>query len=122
MSLEILDFQAPIKKDGAFILTCNNVSKEVLAQKVADFFSSEGYKLEGGLPSSGVYGKGSTFWRILFGAFVKRYKFAVQIESKADGQMQLLLTKEMSGISGGIWGYSQMNNEHQRLANLMRNI
>ena len=122
MSLEILDFQAPTKKDGAYILIYNNISKDELAKKVADFFASEGYKLEGGLPSSGVYGKGSTFWRILFGAFVKRYKFAVQIETNADGKTQLYFTKEMSGISGGIWGYNQMKNEHERLANLIKNI
>jgi hypothetical protein len=119
MALDILDFQAPTKKDGAYVLTYNNISKDELAQKIAKFFAKEGYKLEGGLPAAGIYGKGSTFWRILFGAFVKRYKFAVQIQTNANGQTELYLTKEMSGISGGIWGYNQMKNEHERLANVL---
>lgn len=123
MSLEILDYQEPEKHpSGALVVTYTRITKDELGAKIADFFTREGYKLEAGLPTSGVYGKGSTFWRILFGAFVKRYKFAVQIKEVAEGQMQLLLTKEMSGISGGIWGLNQMKTEHKRLANELRKL
>jgi hypothetical protein len=123
MSLDILDYEAPKQKDGAYIFTYQNITKEELANRVDAFFiQQEGYRLEGGAKGSAIYGKGSTFWRILFGAFVKRYKFSIQVKALENGNVSLQLNKEMSGISGGVWGWSQMNKEHIRVAEALKKL
>jgi hypothetical protein len=123
MSLDILDYEAPKQKDGAYIFTYQNTTKEELADAVDAFFiRQQGYRLEGGVKGSAIYGKGSTFLRILLGAFVKRYKFSIQIKNTDDGKVSLQLNKEMSGISGGLWGWSQMNKEHIRVAEALKKL
>jgi len=48
-------------------------SVEETTHNVSKFFEAEGYKLESGSSTDGVYGTGSNLMRVLFGAFAKRY-------------------------------------------------
>ena len=83
---------------------------------------SEGYKLSEGGGANAVYEKGNRTMRILFGAFVKYYKFAVQVKEAEGGAVQLRVTKHSSGMSGGLIGVGQVKNELKRLALAMQNL
>lgn len=85
-----------------------------VADRVASYFAKEGYRLESGTATDGHYGIGNNFLRILFGAFVKRYKFHVQISAEGD-KSRLSIDKGMSGAMGGAIGYSKMKKELTRI-------
>ena len=79
-----------------------------------DFFLAEGYRLESGDVRDGTYGIGNNVLRLLFGAFVKRYKFKVQVVAVGDGS-NVLVSKGMSGVMGGAIGYAKMKKELVRI-------
>jgi len=84
------------------------------AQAVETFFLAEGYRLEAGEPHDAVYGIGNNVLRILFGAFIKRYKFKVQVLPSGNGS-SISVVKGMSGAMGGAIGYSKMKKELARV-------
>ena len=86
-----------------------------LADAVKNMFISEGYKLEEGTDSNGIYGKGSSGMRIILGGFAERYKFSIKITTE-DAMQRLEFSLGMSGLSGGALGKSKTENEFQRLA------
>lgn len=88
---------------------------QAIAGMVHQFFTGEKYKLELGETSNGFYGYGNDTLRILFGAFVKRFRFQTKIETAATGEIILRISKGMSGAMGGAIGYSQMNKETVRI-------
>ena len=96
------------------IVFFENAPPETVANEVREFFESEGYRLEKGEPACGLYGTGSTALRILFGAFVKRFKFNVDVQP-GENYTELSIIKAMTGISGGVLGYSKMNKELDRI-------
>lgn len=85
-----------------------------VADRVAEFFQTEGYRLEKGTPQNGYYGKGNWILRILLGAFIKRYRFSVQILTAGEA-CRVTIDKGMSGVSGGVIGYSAMKKELARV-------
>ena len=112
----LVTFEA--RKDGGAICF-PNVSADALSADIAAFFHQQGYKLEGGTPTNGVYGQGSDLMRILFGAFARRYKFSVAVQPSGDN-LWLNLGKGMSGAMGGVIGYSAMTKETNRLFEAMK--
>ena len=80
------------------------------------FFKSEGYRLEDGIPSDGSYGIGNNLLRIIFGAFVKRYRFKVNVMQSGAGCF-VYVEKGMSGVMGGAIGYAKMKKELGRIRN-----
>ncbi|MCK4668007.1 hypothetical protein KAU33_14730 [Candidatus Dependentiae bacterium] len=96
------------------VYSYQNVPTNVLAQKLEIFFNGKKYKLEEGTIEKGVYGIGNPILRIILGAFIKRYKFNFSI-TESSGKTTLEFSKGMTGAMGGVIGYSQMNNEFQRL-------
>jgi hypothetical protein len=94
------------KYEGTDIATLTKYVQETLA--------SIGYKLVEGGGTNAVYEKGNRTMRILFGAFVKYYKFMVQMQ-EANSAIELRITKHSSGISGGLIGISQVKKELARL-------
>ena len=84
------------------------------AVAIESFFQSEGYRLEDGDSQNGVYGIGNNFLRILFGAFVKRFKFKVRISAAGSGSA-VTVEKGMSGAMGGVIGYAKMKKELERV-------
>lgn len=105
-------------EDG-LTLTFGAVDSNALAEDIHGFFTAQGYRLEGGTPFNAVYGTGNDVLRILFGAFVKRYKFTV-IVRQVPGGMSLTFQKGMSGAMGGVIGYSKMKKETARISQSLR--
>ena len=115
--------EARPRADGTYVFAFPQFTKDELARRVDDFFiKKEGYRLEAGEVGTAIYGIGSTFWRILFGVFAKRYRFSVRITQGEDGGAQLTFAKEMTGISGGIFGMRSLNKEFARIASLLFRI
>ena len=89
------------------------------ATAVDQFFRGEGYRLEDGEPSDGHYGIGNNLLRIIFGAFIKRYKFKVNIVPSGNG-CAVYIEKGMSGVMGGAIGYAKMKKELGRIREGLR--
>ncbi|HOK37704.1 MAG: hypothetical protein WHW07_00075 [Bacteroidales bacterium] len=87
-----------------FIFECESVQS--LANHVSETFIKRGYKLKDGNSFDGSYEKGDRILRLLFGAFVKYFKFKIKIENN-----KLHIHKESSGMSGGLIGMNQVNKE-----------
>ncbi|MDX1630115.1 MAG: hypothetical protein R3345_15505, partial [Fulvivirga sp.] len=88
-------------------------------EKLQQFLLKQGYKLEGGTPKAGTYGKGSKTLRILFGAFVKRFTWGIKVKDK-DDKTYLVFSKDEKGYWGGVIGVSQVKTEFKRLTNILR--
>ena len=105
--------------DGANYLFETDIN--TLANYVHEFFKAEGYELQEGNVLNGGYLKGSLANRVMFGGFAQRFKFNVSISDK-DGMAYLVLSKGMSGFSGGLIGVGKMNNETDRLRMKLYNV
>lgn len=105
-----------------FVHEYSGTDMSTLIRKVEDMMAGAGYKHIEGAGTNSVYEKGNRIMRILFGAFVKYFKFAVQLKQDENGAHELKVTKHSSGISGGLIGISQVKKELKRLAELMRDV
>lgn len=103
-------------QDQWFIQCQQNV--EATSYQVANIFADEGYRLETGSPVDGMYGIGNNVLRIIFGAFIKRFRFHVTVSPIAGGSI-VRIEKGMSGAMGGAIGYSKMKKELQRIRELV---
>ena len=92
---------------------------EDTASAVEQFFLVEGYRLEDGNPQDAIYGIGSNVLRILFGAFVKRFRFKVKVVAEGSG-CRVFVEKGMSGAMGGAIGYAKMKKELARVRDGVR--
>lgn len=104
-----------------FIHKYEGTDTATLLKNIEETLSANGYKLVEGGGTNAVYEKGNRTMRILFGAFVKYYKFMVQLQ-EADSSLDLRITKHSSGMSGGLIGVSQVKKELARLGELMKDI
>ncbi|MGM5630394.1 hypothetical protein O2K51_05780 [Apibacter raozihei] len=69
-----------------------------------------------------VYVKGDRVLRLLFGAFVKYFKFKVLIKPEGENTYSVAVSSVSSGFSGGVIGVSQIRTETQKLEKLFQNI
>lgn len=129
MSEEVLDQEmsagaaAPtqdvvIEKNQA-VYHFNGIDKEALADKVGEYLTGKGYRLEEGTKFMGKYGKGSKIGRILLGAFIKRFCWEIRVE-QVDNVSRLVLIKDAKGVAGGIIGVNQVNNEYKTLTESLK--
>lgn len=109
-------------KPDFFINVYAGISKNEFDQHVNDLLIKDGYKLNEGNPGDGVYSKGNRTMRILFGAFVKYYKFNIKSEEANDSDLKLTVVKTSSGMSGGVIGVNQVKQELIRLAGVFTAI
>lgn len=107
-------------QEGASYLFQNTDSSH-LATAVGSFFAGEGYKLEKGTPEDGAYGKGSGARRIMFGGLAKRYKFRVKISPESE-MVRLKISSGMSGVSGGVMGYTALKKEFARITEKIKSL
>lgn len=91
-----------------------HLDTDATAAAVEGYFLSEGYRLEDGNAYDAVYGIGNNLMRILFGAFVKRFKFKVRVLEGGAGSF-VTVEKGMSGMMGGAIGYAKMKKELARV-------
>jgi hypothetical protein len=101
------------------IYVFKNTNKEDLGGKIKEYLSKQGYKVEQGVPTSAVYGKGSKVMRILFGAFVKRFEWKVDI-AEINDSTGLTFTKNSKGYMGGVIGVQQVKKEYSRLTGVLK--
>lgn len=72
--------------------------------------------------SGGVFEKGSRTMRILFGAFCKYFKFRVSVEPYSETEVKVTVSKETTGMSGGLIGMNQVKNEFARMSQAYKTI
>lgn len=109
--------------DGATVLSVySGVSAEDLAGLVNKKLIGAGYSISQGNPSDAIYEKGNRVMRLLFGAFVKYFKFGVRIEDAGNGQLKVRVHKLTSGMSGGLIGMGQVKTELKRIAGDLASI
>jgi hypothetical protein len=110
-------FVSTESNDGStFVNVYSGISAEDLAMKVSQKLTAFGYSIKEGRPGDAVYEKGNRWLRILFGAFVKYFKFGVRVEDGGNGSLKVRVHKLTSGMSGGLIGMGQVKNELKRLA------
>ena len=103
-----------LEKNKGIHLEFHSVDPAVLAREVEQFFLGQRYRVEGGDQWKTIYGRGSNVLRLLFGAFVKRFRFESHVYQ--DGPLVTLeVTKGMSGAAGGALGHRSMTKETQRI-------
>jgi hypothetical protein len=109
--------------DGATILhVYSGISAEELAAQVNKKLVASGYSLNQGNPSDAIYEKGNRVMRLLFGAFVKYFKWGVRVEDGGNGTWKVRVHKLTSGMSGGLIGIGQVKTELKRLAQELSQI
>jgi len=105
----------------SFIHIYSGISKDGLDDMINHAFIASGYRLIIGEKGNGTYEKGNKTMRILFGAFVKYFKF--QVLTYVDGpNFKVQVIKGSSGMSGGVIGMNQVKKELARLSLVMQSI
>jgi hypothetical protein len=92
-----------------------------IASRLNEFFISKNYKLKSGSPENGVYEYGNYTMRILFGAFVKYFKFNATVTRSAEN-VTVMVQKGHSGMSGGVIGMAKLNKELKRIGEAMEGL
>lgn len=90
-----------------------------VGQMLEDLFKQEGYKLESGNNLQGLYGKGNDIMQLLFGAFVKRFKFPFEITASAGNAQLTIKNGTGSKVFGGAIGVSRHKKEFKRIVSLL---
>lgn len=92
-------------------LRYKDISKEDLDREIEDFFFKRGYKHTEGVLGNVTYEKGDRTMRILFGAFIKYFKYKIMTDELRDGEIGLRVIRATSGFSGGLIGRDQVTQE-----------
>lgn len=100
---------------GRHVNLYSGVSAEDLSKLIDSYFLSSGYVKQVNGPNSVTYTKGSRFLRLMFGAFCKYFKFIVAIRPVDDNTVEVSVSKDSSGLSGGAIGMNQVKNEFDRI-------
>jgi len=106
------DSNTPQDTNGWSVTSSDSV--EDTSKKISDFFTAEGYQLESGSATDGMYGIGSHTLRIWFGVFIKRYVFHIKVDQNG-GSTVVSVETGMTGVSGGVIGYKQLKKELTRI-------
>jgi hypothetical protein len=100
---------------GRHVNLYSGISAEEISKLIDSYFLSSGYVKKETGPNSVTYTKGSRFMRLMFGAFCKYFKFIVSVRPVDDSTVEVSVTKDSSGMSGGAIGMSQVKNEFDRI-------
>ena len=100
---------------NGFKLYYKNTTPNILGENLSEFFRDWGYHLESGSELVGSYGKGSSYERIMGGAFSERALFDFSIKKLPNGLVELNVKKGMNGFSGGVIGFVMMNNTYDNI-------
>ncbi len=100
----------------------NGISKEELETKIHELLLARSYKLIDGSIANGAYERGNRTMRILFGAFVKYFKFSISVSVAGPEELAVNVKRTTSGISGGVVGVSQVQKELKSLEQTLQEI
>ena len=107
---------------GRLVNLYSGINAENLSRLVDEYFSANGYVKTVNGPGSVTYTKGNRVLRILFGAFVKYFRFLTAIKSVDADTVELAFSKDSSGMSGGAIGMSQVSKEFNKIKDVLQNI
>ncbi|MCX2583409.1 MULTISPECIES: hypothetical protein [unclassified Pedobacter] len=101
--------------DGLISNLYKDISIAEMTEKINHYFDIQGYKVINQQFGNLILEKGNRTMRILFGAFVKYFKFSVTITQTAEDELTVNVFQQSSGISGGLIGMNQVKTELTRL-------
>jgi len=101
-------------KKESEIMEFSGASVEEIADKVALFMATSGYRLETGDKVQGVYGRGSAAWHAMLGPLVRRLKCNVTV-AKSEENVKVVAAKGMTGWGGGALGATRVKKELQEI-------
>jgi hypothetical protein len=105
-----------------FVHIYNDIQAAELENAITANMLSCGYIKESSVNGVIMFEKGNRVMRLLFGAFVKYFKFRITIGTRSQNETFAEVKKESSGMSGGLVGMNQTKNELNRLAESLKNI
>jgi len=100
----------------------NGIDTKGLTEKLHETMFQQGYKVISENLGNITYEKGNRVMRLLFGAFVKYFKFTVTLTPNTEGELVVNIFKQTSGMSGGLIGMNQVKNEMNRISIIMQMI
>jgi hypothetical protein len=95
-------------------LVFSGATVDDVAEKAALFLAAQGYHLESGTKTQGVYSRGSQAAHMVIGALAGLKKFNVTVGKDGDAAA-LVIARGMSGAWGGLLGTSRMQKAFQEL-------
>jgi len=101
-------------KKESEIMEFSGASVEEIADKVALFMATSGYRLDTGDKVQGVYGRGSAAWHAMLGPLVRRLKCNVTV-AKSEENVKVVVAKGMTGWGGGALGATRVKKELQEI-------
>jgi len=110
---EVVMVGSESKKESE-IMEFSGASVEEIADKVALFMATSGYRLETGDKVQGVYGRGSAAWHAMLGPLVRRLKCNVTV-AKSKENVKVVVAKGMTGWGGGALGATRVKKELQEI-------
>ena len=113
--VQVISF-TPTEK-GVDLVLASDVN--AAAALIEQFFVTNGFSLESGTSSAGVYGKGNKVARALIGGFVKREKYEVSIVPQ-EGSVAVRVASAMSGWSGSAVGRAREKKGRALIAEQLR--
>lgn len=114
--IQVVSF-TPTEKGADVVLSGSDPS--AAAALIDQFFLANGFHLEQGTSSAGVYGKGNKVARALLGGWVKREKYDVAVGTQGDS-IALRISSAMSGWSGSAVGKMRENKGRKALSEELR--
>ncbi len=115
-----------IKDDGTtkemLSLRFSGITRETLLPQIDEILLFRKYKRLDGEVGNGTYEKGDRTKRILFGAFVKYFKFKVMVDTLSDGEVGVRVLRATSGFSGGVIGVNQVTQEMIEISNSLKTL
>lgn len=109
-------------QDGLISNLYNSNNVNQLTHFIHQMMAQVGYSIKEEVPGTITYEKGSRVMRILFGAFVKYFKFTVAIVQTAENEITVNIFKQSSGVSGGLIGMNQVKNEMRMIGTMMETL
>jgi hypothetical protein len=95
-------------------LVFSGATADDVADKAALFFAAQGYHLDSGTKTQGVYTRGSQAAHMVLGALAGLKKFNVTVAKDGDA-VAVVLARGMSGAWGGLLGMSKIEKAFQEL-------
>ena len=95
-------------------LVFSGATVDDVAEKAALFLAAQGYHLDSGTKTQGVYVRGSQAAHMVLGALAGLKKFNVTVGKDGDA-VAVVIARGMSGAWGGLLGMSKMEKGFQEL-------
>ncbi len=95
-------------------LVFSGASVDDIAEKAALYFATQGYHLDSGTKSQGVYVRGSQAAHMVLGALAGLKKFNVTVGKDGEA-VAVILARGLSGAWGGLIGMSKVRRAFQEL-------